>query len=76
MSKGQLIEQVLSLNVTERAGVALQILESISSEDSAEDKELIKEAERRDKEMDLNDENTLSEKEFLSSFKDRMKRLG
>ena len=76
MNNSQLIEQVLTLDVSERAGVALQILESISVEDSVDDHELYQEADKRDKEMDLNSANTLTEDEFLNTFSDRVKRLG
>ncbi len=75
MIKVKLIKWVLSLNVSDRAVVALQILESIPSEDSVNDHELLMETERRDKAMDSNNENTFTEEEFSNSFADRIKRL-
>ncbi len=76
MKAGKLIENALTLDIPERANVALRILESIAIDNSMDDDHLSQEADERNMAMDIDPTNSISESDFLLSFQGRVKRTG
>jgi hypothetical protein len=72
MKVEELVEEVLQLPEPDKSELGRRVLEQM--ELAREDRELLDEADRRDKEMDSDSSSVLSEKEFLASFSDRLGR--
>lgn len=70
MKTEELVQEVLLLSEPEKSELIRRVLEDM--EQAREEKELLDEAERRDKEMDSDPSASLSETEFLASFAARL----
>jgi len=70
MKTEELVEEVLQLPDAEKSELVRRVLEQM--EETREDRELLDKANRRDREMDDDPSNVLSENEFLASFADRL----
>jgi hypothetical protein len=70
MKTEELVEEVLQLPEPEKSELVRRVLEQM--EQAREDRELLDEADGRDREMDSDPSSVQSEKEFLASFADRL----
>ncbi len=74
MTSSGIVDAALSLPDSERAEIALRMLESLPPvEPGATDDELVMEAETRDREMDQDPAASLSHKELMDSLRSRFR---
>jgi len=73
VTEAETIEQALRLSDTSRAKLAEKLIASLPSPFVDEDEDWVKEALRRDREMDEDPNSAMTEQEFFTSLKQYLK---